>query len=217
MSEDYSGMQPSFEAPAPSQSAREKSRSNRASRGSRVMQQSQQQPQNAYQTSAAQQQNTRFQTQSQQQQQQQPQSYAAMGIQTVQLGGSVANQQQPQPMQIATLNEQSSSGMNADQISASITAAAVQNLVTVQHNFAAQPGNPSSLQAQHPAIRPLPTAAPMSSKPYKIVQPQQQCYKFPNLVENLSAQQCKFNAGSLKVIQPSKQESRLDRRHCGHN
>jgi len=96
-------------------------------------------------------------------------------------------------MQIASLNEQSA--VNANQIS-SITAATVQNLV--QHNFAAQASNPP-LQTQHSTIRPLPTVAPISSKPYKIVQPQQQCYKFPNLVQNLNAQQFKFNADGLKV------------------
>jgi len=187
MGEDYSVIQPSFEASATNQSSREKNRNNRStsSRSSRVIQQSQQQ-QNAYQANA-QQQNTGFQTQSQQ-----PQSYATMGIQTVQLT-SVPNQ--PQPMQIASLNEQSA--VNANQIS-SITAATVQNLV--QHNFAAQAGNPP-LQTQHSTIRPLPTVAPISSKPYKIVQPQQQCYKFPNLVQNLNAQQFKFNADNLKVIE----------------
>ncbi|EZA59767.1 MLX-interacting protein isoform X2 [Ooceraea biroi] len=178
MGEDYSAIQTTFEASATSQSARGKNnRSNRptSSRSSRVIQQSQQQ--NAYQASA-QQQNAGFQAQSQQ-----PQPYAAMGIQAVQLAPVPG-----QPMQIATLNEQPA--VNADQIS-SIAAAAVQNLVTVQHSFSAQ--------AQHPAIRPLPTTTPMASKPYKIVQPQQQCYKFPNLVQNLNAQQCKFNAGSLKT------------------
>ncbi|KAH0953967.1 hypothetical protein HN011_005474 [Eciton burchellii] len=187
MSEDYSVIQPSFEASTTNQSSREKNRNNRStpSRSSRVIQQSQQQQQqNAYQTNA-QQQNTGFQTQSQQ-----PQSYATMGIQTVQLT-SVPNQ--PQPMQIASLNEQSA--VNANQIS-SITAATVQNLV--QHNFAAQASNPP-LQTQHSTIRPLPTVAPISSKPYKIVQPQQQCYKFPNLVQNLNAQQFKFNADGLKT------------------
>jgi len=187
MGEDYSVIQPSFEASTTNQSSREKNRNNRStpSRNSRIIQQSQQQQQqNAYQASA-QQQNTGFQTQ-------QPQSYATMEIQAVQLT-SVPNQ--PQPMQIASLNEQSA--VNANQIS-SIAAATVQNLV--QHNFAAQAGNPP-LQTQHSTIRPLPTVAPISSKPYKIVQPQQQCYKFPNLVQNLNAQQFKFNADSLKVAE----------------
>lgn len=153
-----------------------------------MIQQSQQQQQNTYQATSARQQNSGFQPQSQQ-----PQSYA-MEIQTVQLT-PVPNQ--PQSMQIsAALNDQSAT-VNSNQIS-SIAAAAVQNLVTVQHNFAAQPGN-SSLQTQHPAIRPLPTTPPMSSKPYKIVQPQQQCYKFPNLIQNLNAQQCKFSTNSFKV------------------
>jgi hypothetical protein len=116
-----------------------------------------------------------------------------MEIQTVPL--PPVQSQQPSPVQIAALNDQSA--VNANQIS-SITAAAVQNLVSAQHNFA-QTGN-ATLQTQHQAMRPLPTASPIASKPYKIVQPQQQCYKFPNLVHNLNAQQCKFNTNSFKVI-----------------
>lgn len=188
MNENYNAIQSNFESTTTSQSGREKNRSNRTtSRGSRMIQQSQQQQQNTYQATNAQQQNPGFQPQSQQ-----PQSYA-MEIQAVQLAPMPS---QPQTVHIsAALNDQSAT-VNTNQIS-SIAAAAVQNLVTVQQNFAAQAGN--SLQTQHPAIRPLPTASPMSSKPYKIVQPQQQCYKFPNLVQNLNAQQCKFSANSFKV------------------
>ncbi|XP_011635582.1 MLX-interacting protein isoform X2 [Pogonomyrmex barbatus] len=185
MSEDYA-LQPNFEASvATSQSMREKTRSSRAtsSRSNRVMQQQQQQQQQSQNTyQATTQQNSGFQSQ-------QSQSYA-MEIQAVRL---TPVQNQPQSVQIATLNDQSA--INASQIP-SITA--VQNLVTVQHNFAAQTVN-SQLQTQHPAIRPLPTASPMSSKPYKIVQPQQQCYKFPNLVQNLNTQQCKFSTNSFKT------------------
>lgn len=186
MSEDYA-LQPNFEASVTTnQSIREKTRGSRApSRSNRVIQQSQQQQQqqqqNMYQ---AQQQNSGFPSQ-------QPQPYA-MEIQAVRL---TPVQNQPQSVQIATLNDQSV--VNASQIP-TITAAAVQNLVTVQHNFATQAVN-SQLQNQHQAIRPLPTASPMSSKPYKIVQPQQQCYKFPNLIQNLNAQQCKFSTNSFKV------------------
>lgn len=185
MSEDYT-LQPNFEASiTTNQSIREKTRGGRAtsSRNSHVIQQSQQQQQrqqNMYQATA--QQNSGFQSQ-------QPQSYA-MEIQAVRL---TPVQNQPQSVQITTLNDQSA--VNASQIPA-ITA--VQNLVTVQHNYATQAVN-SQLQTQHQAIRPLPTTSPMSSKPYKIVQPQQQCYKFPNLVQNLNAQPCKFSANSFKV------------------
>ncbi|XP_012225348.2 MLX-interacting protein isoform X2 [Linepithema humile] len=182
MNENYNTIQPTFETSAASQPAREKTRGSRATpRSSRVIQQSQQP--NAYQANA-QQQNSGFPSQSQQ-------SYA-MEIQTVPL--SQVQSQQPSPVQIATLNDQSA--VSANQIS-SIAAAAVQNLVSVQHNFA-QASN-ATLQTQHQAIRPLPTASPIASKPYKIVQPQQQCYKFPNLVHNLNAQQCKFNANSFKT------------------
>jgi len=188
MSEDYV-LQPNFETSTSittNQSIREKTRSSRASlRNSRVIQQAQQQQQQNMYQATAQQQNSSFQSQ-------QPQSYA-MEIQAVRL---TPVQNQPQSVQIATLNDQSA--VTANQIPA-ITAAAVQNLVTVQHNFATQAVN-SQLQTQQ-AIRPLPTTSPMSSKPYKIVQPQQQCYKFPNLVQNLNAQQCKFNTNSFKVIQ----------------
>lgn len=184
MNEGYNAIQSNFGSTATSQSTREKNKSNRttSSRSSRMIQQSQQ---NTYQATSAQQ-NSGFQPQSQQ-----PQSYA-MEIQTVQLTPVPS-----QSVQIsAALNDQSAT-VNSNQIS-SIAAAAVQNLVAVQHNFAAQPGN-SSLQTQHPAIRPLPNTPPISSKPYKIVQPQQQCYKFPNLVQNLNAQQCKFSTNSFKV------------------
>lgn len=189
MNEDYNAIQPNFESTTTSQSAREKNRSSRTtSRGSRMIQQSQQQ-QNTFQVTSAQQQNPGFQPQSQQ-----PQSYT-MGIQTIQLAPVPS---QPQTVQItAALNDQSAT-VNSNQIS-SIAAAAVQNLVSVQHNFAAQTGN-SPLQTQHQAIRSLPTTSPMSTKPYKIVQPQQQCYKFPNLVQNLNAQQCKFNTNNFKTL-----------------
>lgn len=187
MNEGYNAIQPNFESTTTSQSTREKNRSSRTtSRSNRMIQQTQQQQQNTYQATTAQQQNSGFQPQSQQ-----PQSYA-MEIQTVQL---TPVSSQSQSVQInAALNDQSAI-VNSNQMP-SITA--VQNLMAVQHNFAAQSGN-SSLQTQHPAIRPLPTTPPMSSKPYKIVQPQQQCYKFPNLVQNLNAQQCKFSTNSFKV------------------
>jgi len=185
MNENYNAIQPNFETSAASQPAREKTRNSRVTpRNSRVIQQSQQQQQNTYQANA-QQQNSGFPSQSQQ-------SYA-MEIQTVPL--PPVQSQQPSPVQIAALNDQSA--VNANQISSIATAAAVQNLVSVQHNFA-QAGN-STLQTQHQAMRPLPTASPIASKPYKIVQPQQ-CYKFPNLVHNLNAQQCKFNTNNFKVI-----------------
>jgi len=136
-----------------------------------------------------QQQNSGFQSQ-------QPQSYA-MEIHAVRL---TPVQNQPQSVQIATLNDQSA--VNTNQIPA-ITA--VQNLVTVQHNFPTQAVN-SQLQTQHQAIRSLPSPSLMSSKPYKIVQPQQQCYKFPNLVQNLNAQQC---TNSFKVTKLRQRLSNL--------
>ncbi|XP_050466241.1 MLX-interacting protein isoform X1 [Cataglyphis hispanica] len=184
MNENYNAIQPNFESTTTSQSVQEKNRNNRttSSRASRMIQQSQQQQQNTYQATNAQQPNPGF------QQSQQPYT---MEIQTVQLA-SVPNQQTVQIS--AALNDHSVT-VNSNQIS---SIPAVQNLVTVQHNFAAEAGN--SLQSQHPAIRPLPIASPMSSKPYKIVQPQQQCYKFPNLVQqNLNAQQCKFSTNSFKT------------------
>ncbi|KAL0120328.1 hypothetical protein PUN28_008168 [Cardiocondyla obscurior] len=189
INEDYA-LQPNFETSVTAnQPIREKTRSSRPtlSRNNRMIQQpqsqqqQQQQQQTMYQATT---QNSGFQSQ-------QPQSYA-MEIQAVRL---TPVQNQPQSMQITTLNDQSA--VNVSQIPA-ITAAAVQNLVTVQHNFATPPVN-SQLQTQHQAIRTLPTTSPMSSKPYKIVQPQQQCYKFPNLVQNLNAQQCKFNTNSFKT------------------
>lgn len=185
MSEDYA-LQPNFEASVTTnEPIREKSRSRTSlARNNRVIQQSQQQQQQSMYQATTQQQNSGFQSQ-------QPQSYA-MEIQAVRL---TPVQNQPQSVQIATLNDQST--VNASQIPA-ITAATVQNLVTVQHNYGTQAIN-SQLQTQHQAIRPLPTTSPMSSKPYKIVQPQQQCYKFPNLVQNLNAQQCKFSTNSFKV------------------
>ncbi|XP_011881739.1 PREDICTED: MLX-interacting protein isoform X2 [Vollenhovia emeryi] len=186
MSEDYA-LQPNFEASVTTnQPIRDKT--NRGStatlsRNSCVIQQSQQQQQQSMYQATTQQQNSDFQSQ-------QPQSYA-MEIQAVRL-----TPVQNQSVQIATLNDQSA--VNVSQLPA-ITAAAVQNLVTVQHNFVTQAVN-SQLQSQHQAIRPLPTATPMASKPYKIVQPQQQCYKFPNLVQNLNAQQCKFSTNSFKTL-----------------
>ncbi|KYQ49180.1 Williams-Beuren syndrome chromosomal region 14 protein [Trachymyrmex zeteki] len=185
MSQNYA-LQPNFEASVTTnQPIREKTRGNRGlSRNSRGVQQSQQQQQQDIYQATAQQQNSGFQSQP-------PQSYA-MEIQAVRL---TPVQNQPQSVQITTLNDQSA--VNASHIPA-ITAAAVQNLVAVQHNFATQAVN-SQLQTQHQTIRPLPTTSPMSSKPYKIVQPQQQCYKFPNLVQNLNAQQCKFNTNSFKT------------------
>ncbi|CAK9810051.1 MLX-interacting protein [Anthophora plagiata] len=53
------------------------------------------------------------------------------------------------------------------------------------------------------SIRPLPPVAPMSSKPYKVVQPQQ-CYKFSTLPQNFNTQQCKFNTSNFKT-HPSQQ------------
>ncbi|XP_011689721.1 PREDICTED: MLX-interacting protein isoform X2 [Wasmannia auropunctata] len=198
MSEDYA-LQPNFEAASvasPNQSIRDKARGDRASsRSSRVIQQSQQQQQ-----PQPQQQNNQIMYQTTVQQQNsgfQPQQPYAMEIQAVRL---TPVQNQPQSVQITTLNDQSAAVNAASQLPA-ITAAAVQNLVALQHSYVTQTvvGPPQLQAAQQQAIRPLPTASPMSnSKPYKIVQPQQQCYKFPNLVQNLNAQPCKFNATAFK-------------------
>ncbi|XP_032679686.1 MLX-interacting protein isoform X2 [Odontomachus brunneus] len=188
MSENYNAIQQNFETSVTSQpTTREKSRSSSratSSRSSRVIQQSQQQHvPSTYQAGAQQTQNSGFQSS-------QTQSSYAMEIQLT----PVQNQQ---PVQITTLNDQS---VNVNQISSIVAAAAaashVQNLVTVQHNFT-QAAN-SSLQTQQRAIRPLPPTPPMSTKPYKIVQPQQ-CYKFPNLTQNFNAQQCKFNTNNFKT------------------
>ncbi|XP_076627235.1 MLX interacting protein mondo isoform X2 [Colletes latitarsis] len=180
LGENYSPMHQPYEPPPPptTQPVREKSRSSRNSaRNSRMIQQSQQQqqPQTAYQR-AGQQQNSGF-----QQTAQQPFS---MEIQSVQLT-TVQNQ-----VQMPALNEQS---VHANQISP--IAGHVENLVTVQQNFAQ---TNSTVATQHRAIRPLPPVAPMSTKPYKVVQPQQ-CYKFSGLPQTFNAQQCKFNANNFKT------------------
>ncbi|XP_078045586.1 MLX interacting protein mondo isoform X3 [Augochlora pura] len=176
LSETYNAMQPSYEPSPPTQPVREKSRPSRnSSRNNRVVQQPQQQQQNAYQRSA-QQQNASYQQASQQP--------FAMEIQAVQLT-TVQNQVQMPPM-----NDQS---VHANQISS--IGGHVQNLVTVQQNFG---GTNSSVPTQHRTIRPLPPVAPMSTKPYKVVQPQQ-CYKFSGLPQNFNAQQCKFNANNFKT------------------
>lgn len=190
MTENYNAIQQNFETSVTSQpTTREKSRSSSSratsSRSSRVIQQPQQQHVlSTYQTGAQQTQNSRFQPS-------QTQPSYAMEIQLT----PVQNQQ---PVQITTLNDQS---VNVNQISSIVAAAAaasghVQNLVTVQHNFTQAANSP--LQTQQRAIRPLPPTPPMSTKPYKIVQPQQ-CYKFPNLTQNFNAQQCKFNTNNFKV------------------
>ncbi|XP_020299898.1 carbohydrate-responsive element-binding protein isoform X3 [Pseudomyrmex gracilis] len=191
MSENYNAIQsPNFEVSAATNQSPQKTRGNRgSSRSSRVIQQSPQQQQRIQQSTyqaSTQQPPSGFQSQ-------QPQSYA-MEIQTVQLAPMQSNQSQP--VQITTLSDQTT--VNANQISSiAAAAAAVQNLVTVQQNFSQ--ANTTPLQTQHPAMRSLPTTTPMSSKPYKIVQPQQQCYKFPNLVQNLNAQSCKFDANNFKT------------------
>lgn len=141
-----------------------------------MIQQPQQQRTSTYQRTA-QQQNSAY----QQQQAPQQQSYA-MEIQSVQLT-PVQNQ-----VQMPALNDQSA------QIPP--IAAHVQNLVTVQQTFGQ---TNSTVSTQHRSIRPLPPVAPISSKPYKVVQPQQ-CYKFPTLPQNFNAQQCKFNTNNFKVF-----------------
>ncbi|XP_034182365.2 MLX interacting protein mondo isoform X2 [Osmia lignaria lignaria] len=178
LGENYNTIQQSYEPPPTSQPIREKSRPSRiSSRTSRVIQQAQQQ-QNTYQRTTHQQ-NSAYPQGSQQ-------SYA-MEIQTVQLT-PVQNQ-----MQLAGLNDQS---VHANQISP-ITGH-VQNLVTVQQNFGQ---TNSTVSTQHRAIRPLPPVAPVSTKPYKVVQPQQ-CYKFSSLPQSFNAQQCKFNANNFKTHPP---------------
>ncbi|XP_033185127.1 MLX interacting protein mondo isoform X3 [Bombus vancouverensis nearcticus] len=182
LSENYSTIQQSYEPAATSQPVREKSRPSRvSSRNSRVIQQPQQQRTSTYQRTA-QQQNSAY----QQQQASQQQPYA-MEIQSVQLT-PVQNQ-----VQMPALNDQSA---HANQIPP--IAAHVQNLVTVQQTFGQ---TNSTVSTQHRSIRPLPPVAPISSKPYKVVQPQQ-CYKFPTLPQNFNAQQCKFNTNNFKTHPP---------------
>lgn len=144
-----------------------------------MIQQSQQQRNTYQRTTQQSQQNSAYQQTSQQP------SYA-MEIQSVQLA-PVQNQ-----VQMTTLNEQP---VHANQI-APITAGHVQNLVTVQQNFGQ---TNSTVSAQHRNIRPLPPVAPISTKPYKVVQPQC-CYKFSTLPQSFNAQQCKFNANNFKVF-----------------
>lgn len=175
LSETYNAMQPSYEPSPASQPIREKSRPSRvSSRTNRVIQQPQQQQQQSTYQRPAQQQSTGYQQTSQQP--------FAMEIQAVQLT-TVQNQMPP-------MNDQS---VHANQISP--IGGHVQNLVTVQQNFG---GTNSSVPTQHRTIRPLPPVAPMSTKPYKVVQPQQ-CYKFSGLPQNFNAQQCKFNANNFKT------------------
>lgn len=181
--DNYRSVQQNFETPT-SQTIREKTRQqNRApSRTSRVIQQTQQQQvqrPDAYrqtvQTVQTIQQNSGY--------EQPPQQAYTMGVQAVQLA-PVENQ-----VQIAALNDQP---VNAAQISSINN---VQNLVNAQTNFA---------PAQQRAIRSLPPTPPMSSKPYKIVQPQQ-AYKLPNIAQNFNTQQqCKLSGNNFKT-HPSQQ------------
>ncbi|KAK9295595.1 hypothetical protein QLX08_010145 [Tetragonisca angustula] len=183
LNENYSTIQQNYEPTSISQPVREKGRSSRiSSRTSRVIQQPQQQRNTYQRTTQQSQQNSTYQQTSQQP------SYA-MEIQSVQLA-SVQNQ-----VQMTRLNEQP---VHANQI-APITAGHVQNLVTVQQNFGQ---TNSTVSAQHRNIRPLPSVAPISTKPYKVVQPQQCCYKFSTLPQSFSAQQCKFNANNFKTHPP---------------
>ncbi|KOC70883.1 MLX-interacting protein [Habropoda laboriosa] len=178
LADSYNTIQQNYEPSPPSQPVREKSRPSRiSSRSSRVIQQPQQQ-QNTYQRTT-QQQNSAYQQASQQ-------PYA-MEIQTVQLT-PIQNQ-----VQMTALNDQS---VHANQISS--IASHVQNLVTVQQNFGQ---TNSTVSSQHRSIRPLPPVAPMSTKPYKVVQPQQ-CYKFSALPQNFNTQQCKFNTNNFKTHPP---------------
>lgn len=168
LTENYNTIQQSYES-STSQPVREKSRPSRiSSRSNRVIQQSQQR--NTYQRTA-QQQNSPY--------QQSSQPPYAMEIQTVLT--PVQNQ-----VQMTSLNDQS---IHANQISP------ITNLVTVQQNF----GQTNSIvSSQHRSIRPLPPVAPISTKPYKVVQPQQ-CYKFSTLPQSFNAQQCKFNTNNFKT------------------
>ncbi|KAK2587911.1 hypothetical protein KPH14_004004 [Odynerus spinipes] len=186
--ENYRSAQQNFETPT-SQSVRDKTRQqNRGpARTSRVIQQTQQQQQQqqaqrsdtyrqavqagqGVQVAQTVQQNSGYEQTSQQ-------AYT-MEVQAVQLA-SVEN-----PVQIATLNDQP---VNAAQIS---SMADVQNLVTAQQNFA---------PAQQRGMRSIPSAPTMSSKPYKIVQPQQS-YKLPNIGQNFNTQQqCKFTGNNFKT------------------
>ncbi|XP_043667648.1 MLX-interacting protein-like isoform X1 [Vespula pensylvanica] len=118
----------------------------------------------------------------------QQQSYAMEVQAAVQLA-PVDNQ-----IQVATLNDQSV--VNATQIS---SMAEVQNLVTAQQNFAQS--NAALPGAQQRSMRSLPPTPPMSSKPYKIVQPQPNaCYKLSNIGQNFNTQQqCKFAGNNFKT------------------
>ncbi|XP_076232420.1 MLX interacting protein mondo isoform X2 [Calliopsis andreniformis] len=178
LNENYNAMQQSYEPCPPSQPVREKGRSSRISRASRVIQQSQQQQQTQQQQNAYQ--RTQQQNSGYQQASQQP---FAMEIQTVQLT-PVQNQ-----VQMTGLNDQSVHGNQITPITGH-----VQSLVTVQQSFG-QTSSPS-VPTQHRSIRPLPPVAPMSTKPYKVVQPQQ-CYSA--LPHNFNAQQCKFNTNNFKT------------------
>ncbi|KAF7406554.1 hypothetical protein HZH68_005923 [Vespula germanica] len=118
----------------------------------------------------------------------QQQSYAMEVQAAVQLA-PVDNQ-----IQVATLNDQSV--VNATRIS---SMAEVQNLVTAQQNFAQS--NAALPGAQQRSMRSLPPTPPMSSKPYKIVQPQPNaCYKLSNIGQNFNTQQqCKFAGNNFKT------------------
>ncbi|XP_017766999.1 PREDICTED: carbohydrate-responsive element-binding protein isoform X1 [Eufriesea mexicana] len=177
LGETFSNIQQSYVPSPTSQPVREKSRPSRMStRTNRVIQQSQQQ-RNTYQRTT--QQNSTYQQASQQ-------PYA-MEIHPVQLT-PIQNQ-----VQMTTLNDQS---VHASQISS--IAGHGQNLVTVQQNFGQ---TNSTVSTQPRSIRPLPPVAPISTKPYKVVQPQP-CYKFSTLPQNFNAQQCKFNTNNFKTHPP---------------
>ncbi|XP_012272850.1 MLX-interacting protein isoform X2 [Orussus abietinus] len=159
---------------------REKSRQSRSStRSSRVIQQPQQQQPPGYQQ-PAQHQSLNYQEAAEQRT---AQSYS-MDIQTVQL-----TQPDSRP-QINTLNGQN----RVRQIAAASNH--VERLTTAVQNYVQ---STSVQQQQQRAIRPLPVSSPMA-KPYKIVQPQQQGYKFPTPPQPFAPQQYKFNSNDFKSL-----------------
>ncbi|XP_035734613.1 MLX-interacting protein-like isoform X4 [Vespa mandarinia] len=186
------------------QSTREKIRqeNRRSGRISRVIQQTHQQTSqraDAYRQAVQSVQTVQRNSVYEQPPSQQQSSYAMEVQATVQLAAPVDNR-----IQVATLNDRSV--VNATQISS--MAAEVQNLVTAQQQSFAQSNAALPGTQQHRSIRSLPPTPPMSTKPYKIVQPQPNtCYKLSNIGQNFNTQQqCKFTGNNFKTHHPAQQQ-----------
>ncbi|XP_066599388.1 MLX-interacting protein isoform X2 [Prorops nasuta] len=111
----------------------------------------------------------------------QQQSYQ-LPIQAVQLN------QMTSQVQVAQLSDQTAENTELNAMTGHL-----QNLATLQSTY---PGNPL-LQMQQKVIQTLPDS-PITTKPYKIVQPQQD-FKYSTIATpTFNVQQCKFNANNFK-------------------